>query len=338
MIYHAYAALGVIDALRCVDDGATPPVSAGEVRLRVEAAALGYVDSLIVAGKYQIKPSLPYIPGGEFAGTIDAVGPEVTDYVVGDRVAAWRLGGGFAQYVVLPASDLARLPAGLSSVHAAAMLVDYQTAYYALFHRGQVRAGETVLVAGASGGVGSAAVQLAVACGAFVIAAGSTAEKRERARLLGAHAAIDPGASDLREAIRTAAPEGGVDVVVDPVGGETFEQYFRSLRKEGRHLVIGFAGGRIPALPANLALLKSASLIGVDLRQFLAAHPEDASAARDELFANVASGRLLAPALQTFPFDRALHAVRAAGARGKLGKVVVLPRQDDLPASPGGRS
>jgi len=169
-------------------------------------------------------------------------------------------------------------------MNAAAMLVDYQTAHYALFERGQIKAGETVLIAGAAGGVGSAAVQLAAQAEAYVIAAASTAEKRNRARDLGAHATINSASDDIRAEIKAAAPRGVVDMVVDPVGGSIFEVLFRSLAKEGRHLVVGFAGGSIPALPANLRLLKSAALVGVDIRHFLASRPHEAQAARAALF------------------------------------------------------
>src|SRR3954469_8551005 len=204
------------------------------------------------------------------------------------------------------------------------MLVDYQTAHYALFERGQLRPGETVLVLGAMGGVGSAAVQLAARAGAFVIAAASTEQKREMARHLGAAATIDSRAPDLRTQLKAAAPQGSVDVIVDPVGGETFEAMFRSLAKEGRHLVLGFAGGSIPALPANLPLLKSAALVGVEIRHFLAARPEDARAARAALFEQVASGALAKPRTVQFPLAQAHEALAATSRRDKAGKIVVL--------------
>lgn len=206
------------------------------------------------------------------------------------------------------------------------MLVDYQTAHYALFERGQIKAGETVLIAGAAGGVGSAAVQLAAQADAYVIAAASTAAKRNRARDLGAHATIKSAKRDIRAEIKAAAPRGVVDMVVDPVGGSIFEVLFRSLAKEGRHLVVGFAGGSIPALPANLPLLKSAALVGVDIRHFLASRPHEAQAARAALFDRVASRTLVAPQIVSFRLSQAREALAATSRRDKVGKVVVLSR------------
>jgi NADPH2:quinone reductase len=315
---------GSLDAFT-LREGEIPQPAEGEVRLKVEATALGFVDGLIVQGRYQIRPPLPYVPGGEIAGTVDATGPGVDVVQVGDRVAAWQLGGGLADYVTVEARAVDKIPAGLDATTAAAMLVDYQTAHYALFERGQLRQGETVLVLGATGGVGSAAVQLAARAGAYVIAGASTERKREMARHLGAAATIDSRAPDLRMQLKAAAPQGSVDVIVDPVGGETFEAMFRSLAKEGRHLVIGFASGSIPSLPANLPLLKSASLVGVEIRHFLASQPVKAQEVRTALFESVVSGTLRAPAIITFPLERAAEALAATMQRDKAGKIVVLP-------------
>src|SRR5215207_1241363 len=319
---------GSLDAFT-LSEGEIPQPAEGEVRLRVEATALGFVDGLIALGRYQIRPPLPYVPGGEIAGTVDATGLGVDAVQVGDRVATWQLGGGLAEYVTVEAHAVDQIPAGLeatiAAAIAAAMLVDYQTAHYALFERGQVRPGETVLVLGATGGVGSAAVQLAAQAGAFVIAAASTERKREIARQLGAAATIDSRAPDLRMQLKAAAPRGSVDVIVDPVGGETFEAMFRSLAKEGRHLVLGFAGGSIPSLPANLPLLKSASLVGVTIRHFLASQPAKAQEVRTALFESIVSGTLRAPTITTFPLERAAEALAATMQRDKAGKIVVLP-------------
>jgi len=316
--------LGSLDAF-ALSEGEIPQPAQGEVRLKVEATALGFVDGLIALGRYQIRPALPYVPGGEIAGTVDATGPGVDAVVVGDRVVTWQLGGGLAEYVTVEARAVDKIPAGLDATTAAAMLVDYQTAHYALFERGQLRPGETVLVLGATGGVGSAAVQLAARAGAYVIAAASTERKREMARQLGAAATIDSRAPDLRTQLKAAAPRGSVDVIVDPVGGETFEAMFRSLAKEGRHLVVGFAGGSIPSLPANLPLLKSASLVGVEIRHFLASQPVKAQEVRTALFESIVSGTLRAPPVMTFPLERAAEALAATMKRDKVGKIVVLP-------------
>jgi NADPH:quinone reductase len=315
---------GALDAFT-LTEGEIPQPAEGEVRLRVEATALGFVDGLIASGRYQIRPPLPYVPGGEIAGTVDATGSCVDAVAIGDRVVTWQLGGGLAEYVTVEAHAVDQIPAGLEAAIAAAMLVDYQTAHYALFERGQLRPGETVLVLGPTGGVGSAAVQLAARAGAFVIAAASTERKREVARHLGATATIDSSAPDLRTQLKAAAPRGSVDVIVDPVGGETFEAMFRSLAKEGRHLVLGFAGGSIPSLPANLPLLKSASLVGVTIRHFLASQPAKAQEVRTALFESIVSGTLRAPTIMTFPLERAAEALAATMQRDKAGKIVVLP-------------
>src|SRR3954468_23419787 len=214
---------GSLDAF-ALSEGEIPQPAEGEVRLKVEATALGFVDGLIALGRYQIRPPLPYVPGGEIAGTVDATGPGVDAVVVGDRVVTWQLGGGLGGYVTVEAHTVDKIPAGLdATTTAAAMLVDYQTAHYALFERGQLRSGETVLVLGATGGVGSAAVQLAARAGAFVIAAASTERKREMARHLGATATIDSRAPDLRTQLKAAAPRGSADVILGPGGGGTFE-------------------------------------------------------------------------------------------------------------------
>ncbi len=312
-----------------------PVPAAGEIRIRIEATALGFVDGLIVQGRYQIKPPLPYVPGGEIAGVVDAIGPGVTDLSVGDRAVTWQLAGGLSDYVVVRAGDVDRVPDDLDLASAAAMLVDYQTAHYALFERAKVRSGETVLVLGAAGGVGSAAVQLAARAGAYVIAAASSEQKREFARRLGASATVDYGSEDVRSDIRAKAPGGAVDVVFDPVGGAVTEPMFRSLAKGGRHLVVGFAAGRIPALPTNLALLKDAALVGVDIRHFVTTRPDDARHARTSLFERVASGVLAKPRTMAFSLEHAGEALATTLRREKSGKVVVLPQAPSPAAQPG---
>ncbi len=319
------ASYGSLEAIRLIERPIPEP-EPGQVRLRIEATALGFVDGLLIQGRYQRKPPLPYVPGGEIVGVVDAVGANVERLKVGDRVATWQFGGGLSEYAVVAAQEVEPIPTGLDFMNAAAMLVDYQTAHYALFKRGQVKAGETVLIAGAAGGVGSAAVQLAAQAEAYVIAAASTAEKRNRARDLGAQATINSASDDIRAEIKAAAPRGVVDMVVDPVGGSIFEVLFRSLAKEGRHLVVGFAGGSIPALPANLPLLKSGALVGVDIRHFLASRPHEAQAARAALFERVASRTLVAPQIVSFRLSQAREALAATSRRDKVGKVVVLPR------------
>lgn len=301
-----------------------PPLKSGEVRIRVEAAALGYVDTLLMTGRYQIKPELPYVPAGEFAGVVESVGPATNRFQVGDRLVTWQLGGGLADYASVPEHTAFKVPEGLDSVAAAATLLDFLTAHYALIERGSLKRGESVLVSGAGGGVGAAAIQVAAGLGAFVLGIASTEEKRDYAASLGANTVMDPASPDLRAEIRRLVPQGLVDVIVDPVGGTNFEAYFRSLAKEGRHLVVGFAGGPIPSLPANLALLKSASLVGVDLRHFFAARYADATAAADEVLRKLASGEYMRPTIVEFALQDSRRALDAVATRSRRGKVVVL--------------
>ena len=312
-----------------VSEQPTPVPGHGEVRIRIGATALGYVDGLIIRGRYQIRPSLPYVPGGEIAGTVDAVGAGVTSIRSGDHVVTWQIGGGLAEWIVVSASDLDVIEPSVPLPVAAAMIVDYQTAYYALFEQGKVCAGDTVLVLGASGGVASAAIQLAARAGANVIAAASTEDKRNTALSLGARSALDYSRPNWRDALKALAPGGVVDVVVDPVGGDMFEPAFRSLAKGGRYLVIGFASGRIPSLPVNLALVKNAVLLGVDIRHFLATQPERARRVRKALFSLVASGGLSEPSVTMFNLGEAREALTATMLRERKGKVVVVPRMRD---------
>ena len=299
-----------------------PAFSSTQIRIAVKATAMGYVDGLVAEGKYQMKPALPFSPGGEIVGIVDAVGEAVKNIAIGDRVATWQLAGGLAEYVVVEAAEADVFDPALAFETAAAMLLDYQTAHYALFNRGELQAGEVVLVLGAAGGVASAAIQMARNVGAFVVAAASSAEKRSAALAIGANEAIDYSKADWRDALKKIAPDG-VDLIVDPVGGDYFEPAFRSLAKGGRHLVIGFAGGPIPSLPANLALIKSAKLVGVDIRYFLGTEPKAAKRVRKALFSLAASGRLAAPKMTKFSFDQGVEALAATMARSKNGKVVV---------------
>jgi NADPH2:quinone reductase len=300
-----------------------PEPARGQVRLRVEATALGFVDGLIVTGRYQIKPELPYVPGGEIAGTIDSIGPDVDGFAIGDRVAIWQLGGGVAEFALAVAKDLIRIPDRLGSGAAAAMIVDYLTAHYALFDRGSLKAGETVLVLGAAGGVGAAAVHLAARAGAHVVAAASSPEKRQRGLALGARASVDYSVENWRGNLRNLLPASGLNLVVDPVGGAMLEPAFRSLAKGGRHLVLGFAGGEIARLPVNLALIKSASLIGVDVRHLTENDMPRARGMWRALFAQAADGTIDPPGYERHPLAKAEHALARAMARDKRGKIVI---------------
>lgn len=304
---------------------AVPEPAEGEVRLRIEAVALGYVDSLMAAGGYQHKPTPPYVPGAEIVGVVDRVGANTFGVEIGARVASWQLmaGGGLAEFALAPARSLIRVPDAVASAAAASMLLDHLTGWYALFDRGGLRAGESVLVLGAGGGIGSAAVQLAANSGARVIAAAATPAKRDYALELGAEAAIDYRAANWRDDLRRILG-GGVDVVVDPVGGASFEPAFRSLAKGGRHLVLGFAAGTIPSLPANLPLLKNGALIGVDARYLFESDPDRAIRIWNALFVQAVDGRLRPRPLQQYTLGQAPQALAALGKRDTLRKIVVV--------------
>ena len=240
----------------------------GEVRVAIEMAGLSYADVLVAQGLYQLKPKLPFTPGSEGAGIITDVGAGVDPARVGERVCVGNFNGTMAQAVLSPADQALPLPDHVSFAQGAVSRVSYGTAYYALHQRGAVQAGESVLVLGAGGAVGQAAVQMAKAMGAFVIASASTPEKRALALACGADAVVDTQSADWRADVRAANGDKAIDVVVDPVGGDMTELAVRSLAWNGRLLVIGFVGGGIPAIRTNLLLLKGASLIGVDARQF----------------------------------------------------------------------
>ncbi|MFT3810990.1 MAG: NADPH:quinone oxidoreductase family protein [Micropepsaceae bacterium] len=249
-------AFGPVEALAPIEV-ATPEPKAGEARIAVKAAGVGFVDALIAEGRYQVKPPLPFAPGGEFAGVIDAVGEGVTNVKPGDRVIAGGFSGGFAEYAVTNAAGVMPIPDVMSFTQAAMFRTNFATALHALKDRAAMQPGETLLVLGAGGGTGTAAIAVAKVMGARVIGAASSGQKRDAARAAGADEVLDTSAADWREALKSLAPKG-VDVVFDPVGGAVTETAFRSLAWKGRHLVIGFAAGTIPALPINLALLKGA--------------------------------------------------------------------------------
>lgn len=315
-----------------------PTPGNGQVRLRVEATALGYVDALIAAGRYQHRPATPYVPGAEIVGVVDQCGPNVRGWSIGDRVMTWQLlaGGGLAEFAVAPSDTLVAVPRGLSAATAASLVLDYLTASYALFDRGDCKAGETVLVLGAGGGVGSAAVRLAANVGARVIGTGSSLAKRAVALAAGATDTIDYMQPDWRDRLRALVP-GGVDIVVDPVGGDSFEPAFRSLAKGGRHLVLGFAGGAVPKLPINLPLLKNGALIGVDARYLFESDPGRALDIWKDILAQAEDGRIPHRTMRSFDFTRAQEALCAVTHRTYTGKVVVLASERLMPAdqSPG---
>jgi len=300
----------------------TPEPGPGQVRVRISACGIGYVDALAATGGYQVKPQLPCIPGSEVGGTIDAVGPGVEGLAVGERVMA-GVRGGFADYALGSAASVQRIPDSMSFEQAAGFRVNYVTALHGLRDRAQLAAGEKLLVIGAAGGTGLAAVQVGRALGAEVIAAASTAEKREFALAHGAHMAIDTSPEGWRDRLKAVTGDKKVAVVFDPVCGPLFELAFRSLGWRGRHLVVGFAAGPIPALPSNLTLMKGASLMGVDMRQmieFEGRHGDDLLA---ELVGWVGEGRIAPPVGRRFPFSQAREALQFALTGAGIGKTVL---------------
>jgi len=299
-----------------------PEPGAGQVRIAIRAAGVSFVDVLIASGGYQLKPKLPFTPGSEFAGVVDAVGPEVAGFTVGDRVCASAFGGALAEAAVAPQGAVTPIPDGMSFEEAAVFRVSYATAYHALVQRGRVQAGETVLVLGAGGAVGAAAVQVAKALGARVIASASSPAKRELACEMGADEALESGAADWRDRLKALTDGRGVDLVVDPVGGDITEAAFRSLAWKGRHLVIGFTAG-MARLPTNLALLKGAELVGVDIRQFGEREPRVAAANLRALFELYAQGLLRPRIAEAYPLERFAEAMDAAAKGAAAGRIVV---------------
>lgn len=318
-------ALGPIEGYRLATV-ALPEPGAGDVRVRVDHASLGHADALLALGRYQVRPPLPFTPGTEVAGTVEAIGAGVTGLALGMRVTAGGFGGGLAEAMIASAGSVRPIPRGLGSAEAACFRSNFQTALHALADRGGIATGETLLVLGAGGGVGIAAVQLGHALGARVIAGASTPERRAFARANGADDAIDYTLDDWRAALRESTAGRGVDVVFDPVGGALFEPAFRSLAWRGRHLVIGFAGGAIPKLPANLPLLKGAALVGVDIRQFTLNEPQAAAANDARLTELVEAGSIRPPAGPVFGLEDYRAALAAAGSNSGIGKVVVAMR------------
>jgi NADPH2:quinone reductase len=312
-----------VDALQW-QEVPTPQPQAGQVLLQVKAASLNFPDLLIVQNKYQFKPALPFVPGSEFAGVVEAVGEGVTRLKVGDRVAAMGGTGGFGSHAIVPAEKAIPLPEGMSFEQGAAFLMTYGTSQHALLDRGALKAGETVLVLGAAGGVGTAAVQIAKAVGARVIAAASTDEKCALCREIGADATINYSKENLRDAIKALTDGKGPDVVYDPVGGDLAEPVFRSIGWRGRYLVVGFAGGGIPALPLNLSLLKGASIVGVFWGDFVRREPQAFAADMKQLAQWFAEGKV-SPVMDKTMDLKDLHAAYARmGARQVTGKLVLL--------------
>ncbi|WP_313037347.1 NADPH:quinone oxidoreductase family protein [Stutzerimonas nitrititolerans] len=310
-----------------VEDLDSPQIKKGEVLLDIHAAGVNFPDTLIIEGKYQFKPPFPFSPGGEAAGVVAAVGEKISHLKVGDRVMALTGWGSFAEQVAVSGQNVLPIPEEMDFTTAAAFSMTYGTSMHALKQRANLQPGETLLVLGASGGVGLAAVEIGKAMGARVIAAASTNEKLEIARKAGADELINYSEASLRERLKELTDGQGVDVIYDPVGGKLFEEAFRSIAWNGRMLVVGFAaGGEIPALPANLPLLKGAALIGVFWGAFAQRQPQDNAANFKQLFAWYAEGKLKPLVSQTFALEQAAEAIDTLGQRKAVGKLVVKVR------------
>lgn len=298
-----------------------PRPGPGEVLVRVAVVGLGFVDGLKVQGRYQTKDPLPFTPGSEIAGVIDELGPGVDRLRVGDRVSAQVVRGGLAEYAVAPVDAVEKLPDGVSFEAAAAVRVNYLTALFALRHRAEAQPGETLLVLGAAGGTGTAAIAVARLLGLRVIAAASSESKRQYALDAGAHQAIDSSDPGWRAALKANGAQ--VDIVFDPVGGELGAEAFRALAWRGRLLVIGFASGEIPAAPYNIALLKGAALMGVDIAQVAAREPGTWRAMNEQLASWLADGTLSPSIDDPVELDDVAQAFIRMTERRATGKVVV---------------
>lgn len=315
---------GPVDQL-VVEERPSPEVAPGSVRIRVTACGVNFVDGLIVQGLYQLKPTLPFVPGGEVAGVVVEVGEGVATHQVGDRVfATTGLSGGYAGEVVLPAFRAIHTPAAISDGQAATFVQSYCTAWFALHQRARAQAGEWLLVLGAGGGVGLAAVDVGRAMGLRVIAAASTADKREMALAHGAEAVIDTGSEDVKARAKELSG-GGVHLVYDPVGGDMAEAGLRSLRDDGQLLVVGFAAGEIPRLPANQILLRNRRVTGVDWGGWTVTHAAENAQMLADVVAAVAAGELHPVEPRTYPLTDVAEALTDQITRRVVGKSVLLP-------------
>lgn len=308
-----------------VEDTVDPTPGPGHVLVDVKAAGLNFPDTLIIEGKYQFQPDLPFTPGGEGAGVIAEVGEGVSHLKPGDKVIFMCQTGAFAEKVVVPAITAIPMPDGLSFEMAAGITLTYGTSYHALKQRAQLQEGETVLVLGAAGGVGIATVELAKAMGAKVIAAASTDEKLEFCKASGADELINYSTEDLKARVKELTGGKGVDVIYDPVGGDYTEAAFRNMAPNGRHLVIGFAAGDIPKVPINLCLLKQAALVGVFWGAWAGKNPSDQIQNMKEILGMVASGQVRASVNDVFPLADVEAAYACLTERRAKGKVILTP-------------
>ncbi len=316
-----------------IEDALDPVPGAGEIVVDIEAVAANFVDLLVIGGKYQFLPPLPFIPGKLPVGIVSGVGADVSGWKVGDRVQTLAEQGGYASKIAVAAKDCVRLPDGMPFTEAAAMALAYDTAWFALCERARAKAGEVLLVLGASGAVGLAAVQLGKACGLRVLAGIGNADKRDLVIEAGADAVIDLAAPDLREALRRQVHDAtggrGADVVLDLLGGDFFDAGIRAVAWRGRLVVVGFAAGRIPTLKVNYVLLKNIEVSGLQISDYRKRMPDLMRHCYADIFRLFAAGKLRAPPITTFGLDRAKDALCLLRDRKTSGRIVLLPQRTD---------
>lgn len=304
-----------------------PEVGDWDVLVDARNMGVNYPDLLMIAGRHTVRPRLPFTPGMEFSGVVSALGCEVTDFAVGDRVAGEVDYGAYAQQVVVPAENCYRIPDQMSFEHAAALGLSYQTAHFALSDRAHMSSGERVLVTGAAGGVGLAAVQLVKALGAIAIAGVRSDEQAEIAKAAGADHVVDLSADNLTESLReqvmAITNDHGADVILDPVGGDVFDACLRALAFSGRLVVVGFAAGRAPTVEANYILLRNISIIGLQWRQYRLREPEWVRRIQNDMYALYSQGRLTPHVMHTYPLEQFAEALEAIEAGRVHGKVVL---------------
>jgi NADPH:quinone reductase len=318
---------GPVDSHR-IGEMPDPSPKAGEVVVDIQATAVNFVDLLVVTGQYQFLPDRPFAPGKLPAGIVSAVGANVSGFAIGDRILTLAEQGGYAQKISVPSSQCFKLPAAMSFVDAAAMALVYDTSWFALRERGRLKPGEVVLVLGASGGVGLAAVQIAKAMGARVLAGITRPEKADLARDAGADAVIDLSAPDLRDDLRQqvyAKNDGnGVDIVIDPIGGDAFDAALRAVAWRGRVVVVGFASGRIPTIKANYLLLKNIEVSGLQVSDYRKRTPDLMAQCMQEIFTLFEAGKLKPSPAVTYPLDQFAKAMQDVQNRRIRGRAVIV--------------
>jgi NADPH2:quinone reductase len=308
-----------------VDEIDEPTAGPDEVLVEVRAAGVNFPDILLTQGKYQFKPAPPFSPGGEAAGIVRAVGSNVKNFQPGERVAATMISGAFAEVVAVPEATCVKMPEDVGFEVGAATLLTYATTYHALVDRAELKAGETLLVLGAAGGVGISALQLGKLLGAKVIAAASSEDKLEVCRAEGADETINYTSEDLKERTKELTGGNGADVIYDPVGGKYSEAALRAIAWKGRHLVVGFAAGDIPKIPLNLTLLKGCQIVGVFWGSFVARESEKNRDNCRQIFSWVSEGKLKPHLDSVLPFSQAKEALERIANRSVKGKIVLVP-------------